>query len=510
MSEEQKKRMVTRREVLKMAGVAGAGLLASACGAQPAAEPQVIEKVVTVEVEKEVAVEKVVTVEVEKEVEVAKEVVVTATPDPSAAKITVEGALWVLQGKDFHDSYNEYLRSEIAAYADSQGWPLDISYIAGFTSGTGEVEKIAASVQSGQPPDIILHTLSAVQLRNLYALDPVTDVVEAVEAMWGKAAPFMYQEYFLDGQWWAVPYHQRSGGGWYRQDAFDEVGIDVQQTRRYDLLLEQTLEISKPDEEFYGWGITVNRSGDGDSFINRVKTGWGAAWQDETSQYITTNSPEMVDALSFIVDIFTNPQWEPALPPGILSWNDISNNEAYLGGKIGYTENAGTVYARAVVDNNPVAPNTGYLKPPGGPALEEFITVPAKNWELLRGAKNGAAAKDTILYFMLDLGRYDAMLNSSPAYALPCFVDLWDKSEAAQADPITLQQKSACLDESGIDATRYPGQATPALSAITEAGVWNDMVNAAITGTPVEQAVKDAHDRMVQIFKEYGLPGERA
>jgi multiple sugar transport system substrate-binding protein len=193
-----------------------------------------------------------------------------------------------------------------------------------------------------------------------------------------------------------------------------------------------------------------------------------------------------------------------------LSWNDISNNEAYLGGKIGYTENAGTVYARAVVDNNPVAPNTGYLKPPGGPALEEFITVPAKNWELLRGAKNGAAAKDTILYFMLDLGRYDAMLNSSPAYALPCFVDLWDKSEAAQADPITLQQKSACLDESGIDATRYPGQATPALSAITEAGVWNDMVNAAITGTPVEQAVKDAHDRMVQIFKEYGLPGERA
>jgi multiple sugar transport system substrate-binding protein len=507
---EEKSKIVTRREVLKMAGVAGAGLLASACGAQPAAQPQVVEKVVTVEVEKEVEVEKVVTVEVEKEVEVAKEVVVTATPDPAAAMITVEGALWVLQGKDFHDSYNEYLRSEIGVYADSQGWPLDISYIAGFTAGTGEVEKIAASVQAGQPPDMVLHTLSAVQLRNLYALDPVSDVVDEIEATWGKAAPQMYIDYNLDGQWWAVPYHQRSDGGWYRKDIFEAAGVDIEAIRQYPDLAEACLAAQEQNPEVFNWGMTVNRSGDGDYLISRIKTAWGASWQDETGQYIATNSPEMVEAVSFLVDIYTNEKWASMLPPGVLSWNDISNNEAYLGGTIGYTQNAGTVYARAVVDNNPVAPNTGFHKPCGGPGIEEFTSIHGKNWMVLRGAKNTLAAKDTIRYFMLDLGRYDAMLAESPAYALPCYVDLWDKSETAKANEVTLQQKSAALDESGIDAGIYPGPSSPAMSAIGEAGVWNDMINAALTGTPVEQAVKDAHDRMVQIFKEFNLPGERA
>ena len=44
------------------------------------------------------------------------------------------------------------------------------------------------------------------------------------------------------------------------------------------------------------------------------------------------------------------------LPPGVLAWGDISNNEAYLGGIVAYTQNAGTVYAKAVLDENPVAP----------------------------------------------------------------------------------------------------------------------------------------------------------
>ena len=52
---EEKTPLVSRREMLRMAGIAGVGLLASACGAQPA-EQQVVEKVVTVEVEKEVEV----------------------------------------------------------------------------------------------------------------------------------------------------------------------------------------------------------------------------------------------------------------------------------------------------------------------------------------------------------------------------------------------------------------------------------------------------------------------
>jgi multiple sugar transport system substrate-binding protein len=484
MFEEKKPRMLTRREMLKLSGLTGVGLLASACVVQappaPAAPPA------------------------------AQQAPAVEEAPMGESDVTVEGALWILQGQDFHPSYNEYLRTQITQFAGEQDWPLDISYIAGFTSGSGEVEKIAAAVQSGNPPDLILHTLSAVQLRNLYALDPVSDVVEEIEGVFGQAAPQMYIDYFFEDQWWGVPYHQRSDGGWYRKDLFDAAGIDVQAIREYAALRDACLTVSDPGNETYGWGMTVNRSGDGNFLINRVKTGYGAAWQDETGQYIATNSPEMVEAMNFLKDVYTNPDYEPMLPPGVLAWNDTANNEAYLGGVIAFTQNAGTVYAKAVVDQNPVAPVTGFLKPPGGPVIQEFITLGAKNWMVLRGGKNPEASKQTILRFNADLGRYDEMLASSPAYALPCYVDLWEMSEYIKTDEVALQQKTASLDESGISSGIYPGPPSAAMVAIDESGAWNDMINSILTGTPTEEAVATAHERMVQIFQEFGLPGEQA
>jgi multiple sugar transport system substrate-binding protein len=415
-----------------------------------------------------------------------------------------------LQKKDFHPGYNDFVRASITEYAAEQDWALDISYVAGFDSGSGVVEKLAASVESGNPPDLMTHDLSVQLLRNLYVLHPVTDVVEEIEAVYGPAAPFLKQTLYLDGQWWVTPYHQRSGGGYYRRDIFDAAGIDLQEVRNYQVLREKTLAVSDPDNEMFGWGITVNRSGDGNSIINRIKTGWGAAWQDESGQFIRTNSPEMVEAMNFIKEIYIDPAWERMLPPGVLAWNDISNNEAYLGSKIAYTENAGTVFAKAVVDGNPVADVTNYLKPPGGPVIEEFQSIGSLNWYVFRGAKNIGPAKETILHFTADLGRMDEMLASSPAYAIPAYTNLWEMSEFTQGYEIALQQKPAALDDSGINADVHPGPVSPAMEAIDNGGIWNDMVNSFLTGTPVEEAVAVAHDRMIIVFKEFGLPGEEA
>ena len=52
------------------------------------------------------------------------------------------------------------------------------------------------------------------------------------------------------------------------------------------------------------------------------------------------------------------------LPPGVESWNDVGNNEAYLAGKIGYTHNAFSVYAAVKRDNNPVFGGTVLLTAP--------------------------------------------------------------------------------------------------------------------------------------------------
>lgn len=428
--------------------------------------------------------------------------------DAGAEPVAETGSLWVLLKQDFHPSYNEYLRTKMAAYAEEQGWEIELADMAGFASGSGEVEKLAASVQSGDSPDLVNHDLSVVQVQNLGIVEPVSDIVSEIEDSLGTVSPYLHGITVVDDEWYAVPYHQRADGGWYRRSAFDEAGIDIQSIRTYSELAEACLEASNPEEESYGWGMTVNRSGDGNFLINRVKTGYGAGWQDETGQYIRTNSPEMIEAMTFLTDIYTNEKWAPMLPPGVLAWNDTSNNEAYLGGVVTFTQNGGTVYAKAVIDGNPVAEDTGYLKPPGGPVNQEFLGLNSKNWYMLTGAKNPEASRDMILAFTADVAAQDEMLASSPAYALPAYADLWEMSEFIQSSEIALQMKSAALDDSGINAGTWPGPSSPAMTALDESGIWNDMVNAMVTGTPVEEAVATAHDRMVLVFKEYGLPGE--
>ena len=436
-----------------------------------------------------------------------------AEGDAAAAggDVAIDDVLWILTKQDFHESYNDYIRTEITAYADEQGWPLEIADIAGFTGGSGVIEKLAASVQAGDPPDLVMHDqLAATQMENLGLVEPADDQVAAVEAVFGKAAPYINQIGRVNDHWQYLPYHQRSDGGWYQAPAFEEAGIDLQAVRTYEDLFEATLAVSKPEEELYGWGTTVNRSGDGNFFINRVKTGYGAGWQDETGQYIATNSPEMIEAMNLIKAVYTDEKFAPMLPPGVLAWGDISNNEAYLGGILAYTTNGGTVYAKAIVNENPIAEITNYHKPPGGPVNQEFMSMGSTNWYFMKGGKNPEAASQMAVDFTSELARVDSMLASSPAYALPAYTDLWDVSETAQANPVTMQMKSGALDESGINAVTWPGPESAALNAITDSGTVNDMVNSIITGTPVEEAVAIAHDRMVLIFKEFGLPGEPA
>lgn len=424
----------------------------------------------------------------------------------SDAPAAQPGSLWVILDIDFHDTYNEYTETELVEYAAEQGWELELADSQGFAAGSGETERLSAAVQAGDPPDLVRHTLSAELLHSLDITQPVSDVVAEIEAVYGAAAPYLRQIKVFDDEWWAVPYHQRAGGGYYRQDAFDAAGIDLQEIRTYDKLREACLEVSTND--LYGWGITINRSGDGNSIIQRIKCGWGAGWQDETGQYIRTNSPEMIEAMNFVKETYLDEKWAPMLPPGVLAWNDISNNEAFQGEVIAYTENAGTVYAKAVADGLPVAEKTSYLAPPGGPVNQEFNTIGSKDWFIMKGASNTEAAKQTIIDLTADLERMDSMLESSPAYAVPGYTNLWEMSEYTQGNEMSMQIKPAALDDSGINAGSWPGPPSAALTAIENSGIWNDMVNAFVTGTPVEEAVATAHDRMVLVFKEFGLPGE--
>src|SRR5438132_247514 len=292
-----------------------------------------------------------------------------AAPTFAAAKIN--GKLQVVQSRDFHPDHNALIEAKIKEFATKQNYPLDHSYIEAYAGSGDVVQKLTAAVQAGDAPDILIHTLGSAQLHFLDIIDEVDALEKDLEKFHGKLNAASTRENLIDGKWWAVPHFIRAGGFWVRQSAFKDAGIDPY-TELGDLgkLRDAAMKISKPDKEFWGWGMTSNRSGDGDTMVANAIFMFGGQLNDETGQIVVLNKePYRTNALlglNWLKETYTDPKFAAMLPAGVAGWTDPSNNEAWLGGKIGITSNAGTVFAKAVVDKNPVADDSYLILQPKG------------------------------------------------------------------------------------------------------------------------------------------------
>src|SRR5258708_25668686 len=232
------------------------------------------------------------------------------------------------------------------------------------------------------------------------------------------------------------------------------------------------MKITK-DQDFNGWGMTANRSGDGDTMLRNAIFMFGGQITDEAGQIgVLNKEPCRTNAIlgvNFIKDIYTNPQWAPMLPPGVAGWTDPSNNEAWLAGKIGITNNAGTVFAKAVVDKNPIADDSSLiLQPKGlGPGARSLMGAGgAMCFFIMKGAKNREAAEQLIRYLHTP-EIYKQMFTISTGYVYPSREWGWDQpeiTESAYAKHVTDNWKKIANDPSGYLGSPSPGPPTPHLA----------------------------------------------
>jgi multiple sugar transport system substrate-binding protein len=193
------------------------------------------------------------------------------------------------------------------------------------------------------------------------------------------------------------------------------------------------------------------------------------------------------------------------LPPGIESWTDTSNNEAYLAGTIGLTQNAFSVYAAAKKSNNPVFPVTAVLHKPktkDGKILE----AGGSGWfTIFKGSKNIDVAKKVILH-MIDPTIFNPMVQAGGGLFLPAYKNQWT-DDILKIDPNFETLKEIIFNPDAYTGTAYPADPNAAIDGVLPASIPSQMMANVINGTmSAEDAVKDAHDRIVQIFEEGGLP----
>lgn len=427
---------------------------------------------------------------------------------PGGISVAADTPLWVLQTQDFHPDYNEFVRRHIEDFAREKGYALEVADVAGFVAGGAEIQKIAAQVAADDSPDVLQRSGNVFQWEQLGLIVPVNEVMDELIATHGDTGERQKKDLMIDGSWYGVPFHVRSDGGWARKDIWDAIGIDVTALTTYDELREACMEVSDPASEMWGWGMTVNRGGDGNWMMARILHSFGAFWVDESGQYVTIDSPETVQALEWLYDTYTNPQWERMLPPGVLSWTDPTNNEAFLGGKLAYTQNGGTVYAKAVVDQVPFVDDIIWDYPKGGPGLERFFGVGSMNFLQIQGGRNPEAARELILSFFED----DAMkqvYNIATTYALPAYTNMWDWEEITSV-PNSIAQKDGALDPAGWNGIAFPGPGTAWMGAVDGQNLSTDMIASVITGqATAAEAAQEAAAASVRIFQEMGAAGVR-
>ncbi|MHA6631275.1 extracellular solute-binding protein [Pseudonocardia sichuanensis] len=464
----------SRRKFLGMSALGAVGL--TACGGGPPAAPPV-------------------------EVQVPQEIL-------DAAASYRGSSVGMLSQKLYSDAANAALDRSLQAFAQATGTTVQNDLVSGDAGDM--VAKMDAEVKAGTARDLAFMSDQRFvgQLQNLGDLTDLTDVVEEMKGLYGEPASEAKNYCVFDGRWYAIPYHFIAAGMYLRKDWYAEKGIPIKPTYSWEELRDNALAVSDPAQRRFGWGITVNRSGDANGFIESVVNAYGGAIADNTGQRVVFNSPETVEAISFIGDIYTNPKYEPMLPPGIEAWTDTGNNENWLAGIIGLTNNQYSIYADSKTKGNPVYENTHPFNGAYGPAIDRPLAIGQSNsFVVFKGAKNPDLAKQ-VAKFMVSGSALLGVAKEAPCLVNPSWERVWDSDPYyTSGDPAFAAIREQTRQELPITtATGYsfPQPPSPGQQAAVAAYLLTDMMQSVIQGTSPAEAVATTHDRMVDIFEQQG------
>lgn len=431
-----------------------------------------------------------------------------AEPTPQPLPEGAAGKLTVIHRTEYFEEVQSLFRGTVQSFADNSGVALDISTANPEAFGDF-LGRLQAAVAAGNPPDLAYTSnISIAQMRLLDLLVDVSDVVEEAISRYGRIMPGTNADKVaqFDGAWFAIPFIANTTGYFIRGDKLAEIGVDPADLATFEARREAALAMSDPENEFWGWGLTPNQSGDGWGFLTQVINAFGGHFTDETGTIVQFNSPETIAAVEWLAETYDrNGKYAPMLPPGIESWGDISNNEAYLAGTIGYTHNAFSVYAQAKRDGNPVFPVTQLLLPGLGPANIRQEGGAIGGWLTIhRNAPNVELAKELALY-LLDPANFTPMSSVGGGLVMPAYENLWTE-ELIAADPnFAIIKEQVSIEEPFIGPS-WPAEPSAAIDAIRANGVVEQMVGNVIAGRmTAAESVADAHQKIVEIFEEGGI-----
>jgi multiple sugar transport system substrate-binding protein len=346
--------------------------------------------------------------------------------------------LTVMRWKRFVPSEDEAFNATVAAFKAATGTDMNV-----FSESFEDIQpKASVAANTGQGLDLVwgLHTLPQLFPTKVIKLNDVADYLGKKYGGWTDAAAATCKQ---GNDWLGIPVATVGGYMTYRKSAVEKAGFK-EFPKDFPGFLEMCKALKKNNTPA-GFALG-HASGDANGWLHWVLWGHGAYTVDKNDKVII-NSPETVKALEYckaLSDTFI---------PGTASWNDGSNNKAYLSGELYCTANGISIYIAAKDDptKKEIAEDTYHALWPVGPVghpTELQLTVPILAFNF---TKYPNAAK-AFIAFMLEKENFDKWLTGARGY-LTHTLNAYDSAPVWTADPknaVFAQASKRALPASGI------------------------------------------------------------
>jgi len=390
----------------------------------------------------------------------------------------------VLRWKQFikseYDSFAELTRKFVAQTGikvrlDTESWE-DIR------------PKAAVAANVGAGPDLIIGTLDDPHKfpDQLIDLTDLADYLGAKYAGWYDVA----KRYGVRGdRWIALPQGAAGGTMNYRTSHMRAAGFETfpKDTDNFLKLCEALKKNGTPPGYALG-----HATGDANGWVHWCLWSHGGKMVDEKSN-VVVDSPETVAALEYATKLYDT------FIPGVLSWQDPSNNKAFLAGDISLTLNGISIYTVAKTSPDPalqaIAKDMDHANLPIGPVgrpTELQLVLVAYAYKYSKYPK---AVKE-YLRFMWEKDQYEPWQQASNGYISPPLAAFTD-NPVWTADPKVTPFRD--LLRNALD-NGYAGMLGYASAAVMGDFVLVDMFAEACTRN---QTPKAAAQRAAERAKRY-------
>ncbi len=467
-------------------------LIASACQAEP--EEVEVTRIVEVEVEGETQI-----VEVTRVVEVETE----AQPDfPEGTELTI------LQWSHFVPQYDTWFDPFAEQWGEVNGVDVTVDHIS-----IGELPAATtAAIDAGEGPTLIELNLAASNF--VEGVHDLVDVNMRAQELFGPQADTCTANSYLpaNDKWYGYCHAWVPDPGDYDSALWAAAGFPNGPETWDDLLVGGTTIMN---DTGIPMGLGLSPEIDSNMAMRAIIWSFGGSVQDE-NECVTINSPEVIEAVNYLVDLFNNTMTEE-----VFAWGAASNNQALIAGEVSYILNSISAYRSLQKIDPEAADNIGLSSALKGPRGDQHASAHVWNIYIIpdyveAGSPEFKAAEE----FMLHLtANYNQAVFNSELYNFPAFEStvpqLFGEGSWLENDPFgsrPADKLTALL--SAMDTVTYlgwPGPSNPGAAEVYGTFIIPTMMGKAALGelTP-EEAVAEAEEQIEQIFEKWrdkGLVG---